>query len=56
MEVVIRGVRGKTTITRTYEVNPETGELTNPTEETEITRDMIPKVIFVGTKEEKSHL
>ena len=56
MEVVIGGVRGKTTITRTYEVNPETGELTNPTEETEITRDMIPKVIFVGTKEEKSHL
>ena len=56
MEVVIEGKQGKTTITRTYEVNPETGELSNPTEETEITRDMIPKVIFVGTKEEKSHL
>ena len=56
MEVVIGGVRGKTTITRTYEFNPETGELTNPKEETEITRLMIPRLILVGTKEEKSHL
>ena len=56
MEVVIRGVRGKTTITRTYEVNPETGELTNPVEKTEITEYMIPRLILVGTKEEKSHL
>ena len=52
-EVVIEGKQGKTTIIRTYEVNPETGELTNPTEETEITRDMIPRR---GTKEDKPHL
>ena len=55
-EVVIEGKQGKTTIIRTYEVNPETGELTNPTEETEITRDMIPRRILVGTKEDKPHL
>ena len=56
MEIVREGVQGEITTTRTYEVNPETGELTNPKEETEITIFMIPKVIFVGTKEEKSHL
>ena len=56
LEIVREGVQGEITITRTYEVNPETGELTNPTEETEITRDMIPRLILVGTKEEKSHL
>ena len=51
MEVVIKGEQGEITITRTYEVNPETGELTNPKEVTEITSLMIPKVIYVGTKE-----
>ena len=51
MEVVIKGEQGEITITRTYEVNPETGELTNPKEVTEITRLMIPKVTLVGTKE-----
>ena len=56
MELVREGVRGKITITRTYEVNSETGELTNPKEETKITRLMIPKVTFVGTKEDKPHL
>ena len=56
MEVVIKGEQGEITITRTYEVNPETGELSNPKEVTEITRLMIPKVIYVGTKEQKPHL
>lgn len=56
IELVRKGVEGEITITRTYEVNPETGELTNPKEETEITRLMIPRLILVGTKEEKSHL
>ena len=50
-EVVIKGEQGEITITRTYEVNPETGELTNPKEVTEITSLMIPKVTLVGTKE-----
>jgi len=50
------GEQGETTVTKTYEVNPETGELTNPVEKTEITKAMRQKVILVGTKEEKPHL
>ena len=50
-EVVIGGEQGERTTTITYEVNPETGELTNPKEETEITRLDIPRVVYVGTKE-----
>ena len=50
------GEQGETTITKTYEVNPETGELTNPTEKTETTKAMRPKVILVGTKEDKPHV
>ena len=55
-EVVIEGEQGERTKTITYEVNPETGELTNPKEETEITRLATPRLIYVGTKEEKPHL
>lgn len=50
------GEQGETTVTKTYEVNSETGELTNPTEKTEVTKPMRQKVILVGTKEEKPHL
>lgn len=50
------GEQGETTVTNTYEVNPETGELTNPTEKTEVTKAMRQKVILVGTKEDKPHL
>ncbi|CIS32190.1 ZmpA/ZmpB/ZmpC family metallo-endopeptidase [Streptococcus pneumoniae] len=50
------GEQGETTVTKTYEVNPETGELTNPVEKTEITKAMRQKVILVGTKEDKPHL
>ncbi|CIY41796.1 Zinc metalloprotease zmpC [Streptococcus pneumoniae] len=50
------GEQGETTVTKTYEVNPETGELTNPTEKTETTKAMRQKVIWVGTKEDKPHL
>ena len=50
------GEQGETTITKTYEVNPETGELINPTEKTETTKAMRQKVILVGTKEDKPHL
>ena len=53
---VTEGEQGETTITKTYEVNPETGELTNPTEKTETTKAMRPKVILVGTKEDKPHV
>ena len=55
-EVEDAGEQGETTITKTYEVNSETGELTNPVEKTEITKAMRQKVILVGTKEEKPHL
>lgn len=50
------GEQGETTVTKTYEVNPETGELTNPVEKTETTKAMRQKVILVGTKEDKPHL
>lgn len=50
------GEQGETTTTKIYEVNPETGELTNPTEKTETTKAMRQKVILVGTKEDKPHL
>lgn len=54
-EVQSEGEQGETTVTKTYEVNPETGELTNPTEKTEVTKPMRQKVILVGTKED-THL
>ena len=50
------GEEGEITTTKTYEVNPETGKLTNSTEKTETTKAMRQKVILVGTKENKPHL
>ena len=50
------GEQGETTTTKTYEVNPTTGDLTNPVEKTEITKPMKQRVILVGTKEDKPHL
>ena len=50
-EVVIKGEQGERTKTITYEVNPETGELSNPTVKTEETRLARPRLILVGTKE-----
>ncbi|WP_449161170.1 ZmpA/ZmpB/ZmpC family metallo-endopeptidase [Streptococcus sp.] len=50
------GEQGETTTTKIYEVNPETGELSNPVEKTETTKAMRQKVILVGTKEDKPHL
>ena len=55
-EVETEGEQGEITTTKTYEVNPETGRLTNPTEKTETTKAMRQKVILVGTKENKPHL
>ena len=54
--VIIEGEQGERTKTITYEVNPETGELTNPVEKTKITKYMEPRLILVGTKEDKPHL
>ena len=50
-EVVIEGRQGERTKTITYEVNPETGELSNPTVKTEKTRLATLRLILVGTKE-----
>ena len=55
-EVEDAGEQGETTVTKTYEVNPETGELSDPVEKTETTKAMRQKVILVGTKEDKPHL
>lgn len=55
-EVEDAGEQGETTVTKTYEVNPETGELSNPVEKTETTKAMRQKVILIGTKEDKPHL
>lgn len=51
-EVEDAGEQGETTVTKTYEVNPETGELSNPVEKTETTKAMRQKVILVGTQED----
>ena len=51
-----QGERGETTTTRVYEVNPQTGEMLSHTETSTVTKAMKPKVILVGTKENKPHL
>ena len=50
------GEQGEKIITKTYTVNSKTGELTNPTEKTEVTKAMRQKVILVGTNENKPRL
>ena len=50
------GEQGEKIITKTYTVNSKTGELTNPTEKTEVTKAMRQKVILVGTNENKPSL
>ena len=44
------GTPGEKRITTTYTSAPYTGELTNPANQTDIIRDMVPKVITIGTK------
>ena len=51
-----QGEPGETTTTRVYEVNSQTGELLSHTETSTVTKTMKPKVILVGTKENKPHL
>ena len=50
------GEQGEKIITKIYTVNSKTGELTNPTEKTEVTKAMRQKVILVGTNENKPSL
>ena len=55
-KVESQGEPGETTTTRVYEVNSQTGELLSHTETSAVTKAMKPKVILVGTKENKPHL
>ena len=55
-KVVSEGEVGETTLTRTYAINEQTGELVNPQEASQITKPMKPRVILVGSQEDKPHL
>ena len=55
-KVESQGEPGETTTTRVYEVNPQTGEMLSHTETSTVTKAMKPKVIVVGSKENKPHL
>ena len=55
-KVESQGDPGESTTTRVYEVNSQTGEMLSHTETSTVTKAMKPKVILVGTKENKPHL
>ena len=55
-KVASEGEVGENTHTRTYAINEQTGELVNPQEVSQITKPMKPRVILVGSQEDKPHL
>ena len=55
-KVASEGEVGENTLTRTYAINEQTGELINPQEVSQITKSMKPRVILVGSQEDKPHL
>ena len=55
-KVASEGEVGESTLTRTYAINEQTGELVNPQEVSQITKPMKPRVILVGSQEDKPHL
>ena len=55
-KVASEGEVGENTLTRTYAINEQTGELVNPQEVSQITKPMKPRVILVGSQEDKPHL
>ena len=55
-KVVSEGEVGENTLTRTYAINEQTGELINPQEVSQITKPMKPRVILVGSQEDKPHI
>ncbi len=55
-KVASEGEVGENTLTRTYAINEQTGELVNPQEASQITKPMKPKVILVGSQEDKPHI
>ena len=55
-KVASEGEVGENTLTRTYAVNEQTGELIHPQEVSQITKPMKPRVVLVGSQEDKPHL
>ena len=55
-KVASEGEVGENTLTRTYAINEQTGELVNPQEVSQITKPMKSRVILVGSQEDKPHL
>ena len=55
-KVASEGEVGENTLTRTYAINEQTGELVNPQEASQITKPMKPRVILVGSQEDKPHI
>ena len=55
-KVASEGEIGENTLTRTYAINEQTGELVNPQEASQITKPMKPRVVLVGSQEDKPHL
>ena len=55
-KIASEGEVGENTLTRTYAINEQTGELVNPQEASQITKPMKPRVILVGSQEDKPHL
>ena len=55
-KVASEGEVGENTLTRTYAINEQTGELVNPQEVSQITKPMKPRVILVGSQEDKLHI
>ena len=55
-KVASEGEVGENTLTRTYAINEQTGELVDPQEASQITKPMKPRVVLVGSQEDKPHL
>ena len=55
-KVEFAGQAGEETVIRSYTVNEATGDLLNPQESRQITKQMQPRVILVGTQEDRPHL
>ena len=55
-KVASEGEVGENTHTRTYAINEQTGELVNSQEASQITKLMKPRVVLVGSQEDKPHL
>ena len=55
-KVVSEGEVGENTLTITYAINEQTGELVNSQETSQITKLMKPRVVLVGSQEDKPHL